>query len=425
MSWNYGRYLELCSVLTSRSLEPNYEEIEELMVMLRTKAFKSTDEITVNGKKLNKTKAILIKTKLTEIFRNTLIGQNYIGFINLILLQCIIAFTMRYTLIETESYNKFFQINWTNTEDLRALIMSDNDFIRGVRILIQDKEGKDYTLENIRDPSVIIFLVRWIDNFYSDEFIRGFFLNIHYGEVITTKRLADTFYMTPYDFLEHDIEHSLEYECVRSRKYDLSKMNHFFDFYKYCSYTLSKPQFQKIKVYVFLQIHEGFCYLDPNEIKEGITIFQYFLNNIDTCGLRTGEISGYHVHRLRDKNDLLGMIPSNILKITSNDISLLSPGLLNSIMEAGPVYVEPLDINDIFEKLKEVKKDYIIMGITDELMKYKIKEYLLSCIILYKEEYNSWKETQWGGCLTKRKSQKKIAKQKNRKTKKSQNKKRN
>jgi hypothetical protein len=412
--WNYKTYLELCSLLTSRDQTHNYEEIvEELMTMLRTKAFKSTDEITENGKKLNQTKVSLIKTKLNEIFQNTLIGQNYIGFINLILLQCIIAFSLRYKSPEISTYDAFFEINWTNTQELKDLIMRDNDFIGGDRILIQDKEGKEYTLENIEDPSVIIFLVRWIDNFYSDEFIRGFFLNIHYGEVITTKRLADTYNMTPYEFLEHDIEHSVENECVRSREYDSSKMNHFFDFYNYCSYTLSRSQFQKIRVYIFLQIHEGFCYLDPNEMKGAITIFQYFLNNIDKSG-HTGEISGYHVSRLRDKNDLLEMIPSHILKVTSNDISSLSPRLLNSIMEAGPVYVEPLDINDIFEKLKEVKKDDIIMEITDEIRKYKIKEYLLSCIILYKEEYDSWKETQGGGRRTKRKPQK----QKNRKTKK-------
>jgi len=107
MSWNYKKYLELCSVLTSRSDEPNYEEIvEELMIMLKIKAIDKTDKL-FHEKDITKEEYHQIMDNIEVIFENKLSDHhdsgtdkkniNYIGFINIILLQCVLAFTERYS----------------------------------------------------------------------------------------------------------------------------------------------------------------------------------------------------------------------------------------------------------------------------------------------------------------------------------------
>jgi hypothetical protein len=205
--------------------------------------------------------------------------------------------------------------------------------------------GKDYTLENIRHLSMPIFLVRWIDKFSSDEFIRAFFLNIHYGEITSDRRTADDEVMTPIIFLEHDIGHFLGNFCYTTRHYDLAKMKHFFDFYQHCAATLPEPEFRKIRIYVFLQIHENNCHLDPNELittrtMGTTTFFEYYMNTSDSQNYDT---SGWDILRLSSERDLIKMVPK--------------------------------DIREVVDKSERGEK---------------IEEYIFDCIRLYKEKYDEW-----------------------------------
>lgn len=140
MSWNYGRYLELCSVLTSRSLEPNYEEIvEELMVMLKIKAISETNKLS-HERHINQQERKDIIDNIKLIFKNKLSYSrdreniNYIGFINIILLQCAIAYTKRY-IENTETflddvedfdiYNDFLNLECLDDADVGAKLWTD------------------------------------------------------------------------------------------------------------------------------------------------------------------------------------------------------------------------------------------------------------------------------------------------------------
>jgi len=75
--------------------------------------------------------------------------------------------------------------------------------------------------------------------------------------------------------------------------------------------------------------------------KKGITIFEHFENTIDSP--RFSNNSGWDAERLTKENDLMEMVPKDILKIKSE-----------------PVRNE------------------------------RIKQYLLECIRLYKEQYDAW-----------------------------------
>lgn len=399
--------MNLCSLLTSRNPGHDYEAIiEQLMVMLKIKAFESTLLLHVDTSE--------ILGDMEEIFTNRLMDQNYIGFINIILLQCVIAFTRRYK-IYNRTYDECLKIEWKNSEALKNLIKENNEFEEVIRILLQDKEGREYTLENIVNPSMNIFLVRWIDVFSSDEFIRGYFLNIHYGEVITTKRWADAEYMVPFDFLEHDIGHANADFCIQKQHYDSVKMNHFFNFYKHCA-TLDKEKFRKIRVYIFLQIHEGGCYLDPNAIKNTTTVFMHFLNTLDES--QYSDSSGYDVARLSNKHDLLGMVPANRLVVTPNDIALLPKKDLDLILESIEGISPDLfldEFSDITQILDRLPK-YLYNSILATVRRDKIKQYLFECILLYKLEYDSWKSEESRKSIKSNKTRKSTKSNKTRKS---------
>ena len=404
--WNYKKYLTLCSLLTSRNPKYNYEEIiDELMPMLKIKAIISIPlDATEEQKKQ-------MKDDIEAIFENKLINKNYIGFINVILLQCTISYTRRYKNVYNDSYDAFFKIKidgeidvdaWKNTEILTDLLADNSRFEEVGEIFIRNIQNlenkKEYTLENIQDPTVQIFLIRWIDVFSSDEIIRGYFLNIHYGEVTTTKRWADAEYMVPYDFLEHDVTHSTTDYCINKRHYNASQMNYFFDFYKHCAATLNKEQFRKIRVYFFLQLHEGTCFLDPNEVHKAITIFQHYLNTIHVT--EYSDTSGWDADRLSNKFDLLEMIPKSRLEVTKRDLSRLPKEKLEQIFEwifsyspdflnMEPSDFSKLDLDTLWHQIPKSLLDIIIKSIRKD----KIKDYLIECIVLYKVEYDSWSKS--------------------------------
>jgi hypothetical protein len=153
--------------------------------------------------------------------------------------------------------------------------------------------------------------------------------------------------MTPILFLEHDVSHFLGNNCYTKRHYDLAKIEHFFDFYQYCAETLPEPEFRKIRVYVFLQIHENSCYLDPNELittrKMGTTtFFEYYMNTSKFPDSQNSGTSGWDISRLSSERDLISMVPKKIQKL------------------------------DKSERAK------------------KIEEYIFDCIRLYKEKYDKW-----------------------------------
>ena len=371
-TWNYEEYLHLCYLLNSRDPHHNYRKITHaLFNMLKIKAIDSTrilmkkniktiKERTVEEiKRLGSYEHEIQKLKLREkekldrnnkqmdkIFENLEkifkkqneidpSDNNYIGYINLISLQCVIAFTIRYfdegnTLDdeyvsddETSGFDSIFLSRWTDYKILKTIINTD----RFLHFLVQEK-GREYTLENIEDPNMRIFFVRWIDKFSSDEIIRNIFSNVEICEIITQKRMADGQLFSPLDFLIHDIDHGNDDFCVK--KYSPQKMQHFFDFYKHCANTLTTKDFRKIRLYVFIELHESEeCRLDP----------QYRLS----MASRLDEHTKKHLDRLTDEKELKEMIPPSILKTKTRE---------------GP--------------------------------EREIKKYYFECVNLYAEEYRKW-----------------------------------
>jgi hypothetical protein len=291
------------------------------------------EKLDRNNKQMDK-----IFENLEEIFKkqNELdpADNNYIGYINLISLQCVIAFTIRYfdegNIFDDEydiddesySYDYIFLSKWTDYKILKTII-NENKFL----LFLVEEKGKEYTLENIEDPNMRIFFVRWIDKFSSDEIIRNIFSNVEICEIITKKRMADGELIFPLTFLMHDISHGIDDYC--DKKYSPEEMQHFFDFYKHCANTLSSSEFRKIRVYVFLELHESEeCRLIPHYYRP-------------TPSSRIDEQTQTLIDRLKDKDDLQGMIPQSILK-------------------------------------------------TEMSRNYEIKRYYFECVNLYYKEYQSW-----------------------------------
>ena len=68
--------------------------------------------------------------------------------------------------------------------------------------------------------------------------------------------------MTPRDFLLHDHFHGTQAEiyCKDREKY--------LQFYHYCSVNLTTSEFNKMKLCMFLMIHEFHCFLNPRDREE-------------------------------------------------------------------------------------------------------------------------------------------------------------
>jgi len=376
-TWNYEEYLHLCYLLTSRDPRHNYRKITHaLFNMLKIKAIDSTrtlmkkniktikegtaeeikklgsiyeheiqklklrekEKLDRNNKQMDK-----IFENIEEIFKkqNRIdpSDNNYIGYINLISLQCVIAFTIRYfdegnTLDdeydsedETSGFDSIFLSKWTNYKILKTIIIKE----RLLPFLVQEK-GREYTLENIEDPNMRIFFVRWIDKFSSDEIIRNIFSNVEICEIKTKKSMADGFVEDPLSFLMHDIEHGTDDFCVK--RYSPQQMEVFFNFYKHCADTLSRKDFRKIRLYVFIELHESEeCRLDPSYYRP-------------SPSHRIDEETSKILKRLYNKHDLQEMIPENILKMHFS------------------------------------------------IREYEIRQYYFECVNLYHKEYLSWRRKQ-------------------------------
>ena len=149
--WNYKKYLKLCNLLTCRNPELNYIEItKELFDMLRIKAFISIEDLEMN-KKIKPENISTLKNNMDEIFENKLLDgdENYIGFINLISFQCVIAFTERFD--KDMFVSEILSVNWTNVYVLKELLTTNSYFEDDAILFVQDSGGNEYTLENIMD----------------------------------------------------------------------------------------------------------------------------------------------------------------------------------------------------------------------------------------------------------------------------------
>jgi len=360
--WNYETYNSDCQLLTSRDPSLDYMVIKQRMVdMLKDKTnleIEKIEAILVN-KDLRAVQEM--KTLVDPIFDSAMGNihdENHIGFINILLTQCTILFTIRYVEPYSdkepsmEMYDAL-KIDWWDYTALKRDILTKKGEVfydyENLRCLLGYEKGEffEYTLENISDPTVVIFLVKWMNRFSSDEEIRSFFQNIHHCEIITTSRFADAVKMTPYEFLEHDIQHVSSNNCWR-QGYDLNK---FYRFYNYCSENLEKDKFRKIRVFMFFEIHESQCHLNVDELvtvtreKSKIPYFKYFKNEVTSRG-------DIYYRRFRDKRDLIEMIPPS--KRTDE-------GTIEYLIECIDLYKLEYDkwksVNGLGKRVKKTRKD--------------------------------------------------------------------
>ena len=234
--------------------------------------------------------------------------------------------------------------------------------------------------------------MRWVDVFSSDELIISYFLNVHCCEIVTTKRWADAEYMTPYDFLVHDIGHRVSDSCTKFTQANLAQ---FYKFYTFCKRTLDKENFRKIRVYFFIQIHESNCYIDPYELVKGKPVYQHLIDSIDDD--RLPSTFGYYAARIKNERDLSGLIPADQLKISPKDILELIPedmleSTLDTTLSLNPTLLD-MEPSDILKMDPEDILKLLPASIIHMVTLKKIKLYLLECIHLYIQEYDKWNKS--------------------------------
>jgi len=107
-------------------------------------------------------------------------------------------------------------------------------------------------------------LITILKYFTITEIIESFLNNKVFCGVTSNYTYADGRYLTPFEFLEHDITHGNNYVDICFDRLSQSQEN-IKSFYNYCK-TKSMPseEIYSIKFIIFLLIHETFCEVFPH-----------------------------------------------------------------------------------------------------------------------------------------------------------------
>jgi hypothetical protein len=269
-------YMEYCRLLTSDEPDLNYSVITDRIVafIIKETRQKCNDlELTPEQKRnaLNELDIIFQNMDITD--------SNFIGRVNIISFQCIILFT-KYSLInidpskqrwkftnvfsggrsEYEDY-KIYENIFTTYDAVKDLILNSSKwnvlyfkyrpYARYGEVAVPYHAGP-----KIEDE--LIFLINIVDYLSLDEIIISAFNNIIYMGMTSKITYADGAFLTPFEFLGHDLAHGLRnYSyCVGRHSVNYKKL---LQFYIYCKSALNREDFYCIKFMIFMLFHETTC----------------------------------------------------------------------------------------------------------------------------------------------------------------------
>jgi hypothetical protein len=274
------KYLELCTLITSGNTsisESKYNDItQSILEFVRREAHAKAEEIDTDKK-------TEIHTKLDLIFTTTdNTDTNFIGRINIVCFQCILLFTYYCLdgLSETDAESKFLHIFGKSTYSIYKLFISidytnysamidlfektDRKILLGFNELYyvfdtSNELGTKYKYTITLPPKSYRVLILVVDYLFIDELIMSMIDRVAYCGFTSTFTYADGYYLTPYEFTEHDIAHSFytQDKCdYRARTYfpDIKSI------YNFCKARVTNPkEFYRVKLIIFLLFHENDC----------------------------------------------------------------------------------------------------------------------------------------------------------------------
>jgi hypothetical protein len=268
-----SEYVVLCNQLVSRDPSLAYIEITaRLMYFLRNDAFEKIEKLKT-ANLIDEIKKGQMISDLTYIFSKTdMTDENFIGRLNIVSLQCVILFTencigplaKKFEVGLNNSfqyYNVLKSGDWKNYQVMKSTLTKKNSgsFFQ----LYSYSKEKPYTTST--PSNRLIFLITIIDYLSVDEIITSFLDNVVICGISSNFIYADGRYLTPFEFVEHDITHGGNYYYTCFERSGLSKSD-LVSFYQFCKNTISdKSKLYSIKFMVFLLIHESFCDFFPTE----------------------------------------------------------------------------------------------------------------------------------------------------------------
>jgi hypothetical protein len=302
-------YLRLCRQVTSRDSTLDYPAITaEILKFTKDEAIAIIPEEYDTGKKT------AIRRDLEAIFAAIPDDKNYIGKINLVCLQCILLFTEHCMDPAAKSfpvnsndaffyYSRLKRIDWRNYSKLQAYIAAGSGETRQVENLYFSSASypkRFYTTNE--PPRSMIFLVTILDYLSITEIIETCLDNVILCGMTGKFDYADGRFISPYEFLEHDITHGNNYEgfCFQRAGIPYEDIQ---SFYRYCvNGHLSAKEVYCMKVLIFFLIHESLCDYFPEYGKLTVDRIISDLTTTSLIGMR----------RFENLNDLGKIFPKPI-----------------------------------------------------------------------------------------------------------------
>jgi len=304
-----AEYIDLCKRLTSRNPALDYPAITGRLLEITHR-----EVLAMIPPEYPADKRAYIEAEVNRYFGAVPADDlNFVGKINLVCLQCILLFTEACmdpaaTTFTVNLNNAFFyysqlnSINWRDYRTLRAFIQTQHDFLANQvgDLLVTGYPSHEYTTNE--PANIKIFLITIVDYFSMTEMIEFYLDNVIVCGMVAKFDYADGRFLAPYEFLEHDITHGNNYTaiCFSSGTTDRESIE---SFYKYClSVGISQKELYRVKLMIFLLIHESGCDFFPDY--RHITIDE-ILEAITTTRL-------LDIERFLDDNNLGKMIPADI-----------------------------------------------------------------------------------------------------------------
>ena len=296
-------YRELQTRLTSRNPDEDYDIITRRMLGL---IYLSTMSKVVNLDL--KEKYTEVKRQIDdifiqhgridgEVFEPGLIDEDYIILINIILLQCILVFTIlccskkeinRPIAAGTE-FNELISIDWINYRTLKYTL-SRNKLHLISKLYYGDRRNKIIN-NHLNSPDIPIYLITLMSHINLSETVRSFLNLVFYCGYTSDLKFADSFESSPFEFLLHDIVHGTKYMdfCIKRNEYsyiineslfseefyenmmDEIDLNLLKLFYNYCISKFNihtedtkqklknKRSLHKIEIIIYFMLHEASC----------------------------------------------------------------------------------------------------------------------------------------------------------------------
>ena len=316
-TYNYDK---LCSMITSRNIEFDYLSLkyvllEKVIVLIKRKLEtlqlkkKCTVEIHENQDELINDMKIIINMIEKSAMEN-IDDPNILGFINIVMFQCSVIFSIHEGIIQplarrilrhdSKLILNFFKkdiirtdiittdIIWTDYVIMKEFLQEDERFDNLIFILDTREE---YTIENMKNVNNGIILIKWMEKFYNYVSLIPDYLNrVCYCELVLKTGYADGTCVSSIEFLYHDIEHAKRFlNRCKKRGVNLDKVRDFYIHIKnlYDTKKIRKDIFVPIVVFLYFEIHEGYCYLDnaPTTSIEVMDDYRRLLDPNDLRGL--------------------------------------------------------------------------------------------------------------------------------------------